>query len=322
MNGKMLVAGAAAMLALGASASAFDGLWAMNLPYDEFPAGHLVIRSGADGKTEVDMLCRDSSPVRCHVVQIDGNKFRFERRRYRVDGELKGDEMDCTLTFFDDEENTKVAFSGKAFKAKRNPPIDPKASVKDAKFGPAIDLLAEGLDGFESLTDADPEGSWSWDETEKVLSNRLKRTLGGRPIPGVNIKTIREDFTDFRLDCEVRVPAGSNSGLYLRGRYEIQVIDSFGKAPDYHNMGALYGRLTPSVAAERKAGEWQTLSVILYKRHLSVTLNGKTIIDDRPVEGITGGAIDANEFTPGPLYIQGDHSDADYRNMKLFPAIN
>ena len=73
------------------------------------------------------------------------------------------------------------------------------------------------------------------------------------------------------------------------------------------------------MAAEKKAGEWQTVDVTLYKRHLTVVLNGVTIIDNVPVVGITGGAMTANEFVSGPLYIQGDHSDADFRNMILTP---
>ena len=86
-------------------------------------------------------------------------------------------------------------------------------------------------------------------------------------------------------------------------------------------MAAYYGRVAPSVAAEKPAGEWQHVSITLYKRHLTVVLNGTTILDNVPVVGVTGGAIDAHEFVPGPLYIQGDHSDADYRNMILRKAL-
>lgn len=86
-------------------------------------------------------------------------------------------------------------------------------------------------------------------------------------------------------------------------------------------MAAFYGRITPKVAAEKPAGEWQHVDVTLYKRHVTIVLNGITIIDNESVEGVTGGAIDANEFVPGPLYLQGDHSDADYKNMILRPAI-
>ena len=113
---------------------------------------------------------------------------------------------------------------------------------------------------------------------------------------------------------------GCNSGVYLRGIYEIQVLDSYGKPVDMHHMAAYYGRVVPKVAAEKPAGEWQHVSVTLYKRHLTVVLNGVTIIEDAPVVGITGGAIDADEFVPGPIYLQGDHSDADFKNMILRPA--
>ena len=64
------------------------------------------------------------------------------------------------------------------------------------------------------------------------------------------------------------------------------------------------------------------MDVTLYKRHVTVVLNGEKIIDNQPVEGVTGGAIDSNDFVPGPIYLQGDHSDADYKNMYLTPILH
>ena len=157
---------------------------------------------------------------------------------------------------------------------------------------------------------------------EKVLSNVLPVNEKGEKIHGANIMSKRTDFFDFNLSYDVRVPKGSNSGVYLRSRYEIQTFDSYGKPLDCHNMAAYYGRVTPSVAAEKPAGEWQHVDVTLYKKHLTVVLNGSTIIDNAPVTGITGGAVDANEDIPGPMYIQGDHSDADYKNMILRPVVD
>jgi len=119
----------------------------------------------------------------------------------------------------------------------------------------------------------------------------------------------------------VRVPKKSNSGVYLRGRFEIQVVDSYGQKVNEHNMAAYYGRVVPKVAAEKPAGEWQHVSVTLYRQHLTVVLNGQTIIENAPVVGVTGGAIDANLFAAGPIYLQGDHSDADFKNMILRPAM-
>ena len=90
---------------------------------------------------------------------------------------------------------------------------------------------------------------------------------------------------------------------------------------DCHNMGAYYGRVTPAKAVEKPAGEWQHVDVTLCNRHLTVILNGTVILDDVPIVGITGGALDADEFVPGPIYLQGDHSDADFKNMILRPVL-
>ena len=142
----------------------------------------------------------------------------------------------------------------------------------------------------------------------------------GQRVSFGNLRTDKE-FEDFKLTLEVSIPEGSNSGVYLRGMYEIQVQDSYGKPLDSHNMGALYSRITPSVAAEKKAGEWQNLEIILYKRHLTVVLNGKKIIDNKPVYGPTGGAMQADVNKPGPIYLQGDHGKVSYRNMVLTPIL-
>jgi len=86
-------------------------------------------------------------------------------------------------------------------------------------------------------------------------------------------------------------------------------------------MGALYGRITPAVTAEKPAGEWQTVDITLCDRHVTVILNGQKIIDNQPVLGCTGGAITSDEFVPGPIYLQGDHTDVSYRNMVLTPIV-
>jgi hypothetical protein len=84
-------------------------------------------------------------------------------------------------------------------------------------------------------------------------------------------------------------------------------------------MGALYSRIAPVVNAEKPAGEWQSMEMTLCDRHLTVVLNGKTIIDNQPVYGPTGGALTSDVFAPGPLYLQGDHGKISYRNIVLTP---
>ena len=135
-----------------------------------------------------------------------------------------------------------------------------------------------------------------------------------------NLRTERE-FEDFNLTLEVNVPKGGNSGVYLRGIYETQVVDSYGKALDPHNMGAIYSRITPLVAAEKPAGEWQTMDITLVDRHATVILNGQKIIDNQPLLGCIGGALWSDELRPGPIYLQGDHTGSSYRNIVLRPVV-
>ena len=84
-------------------------------------------------------------------------------------------------------------------------------------------------------------------------------------------------------------------------------------------MGAVYGRVAPSVTADRPAGEWQHVDVTLCDRHATVVLNGVKIIDNAPLRGITGGALSPDQFAPGPIMIQGSHNGGAYRNMVLAP---
>ena len=135
---------------------------------------------------------------------------------------------------------------------------------------------------------------------------------------GANLKTTRA-FDDFRLHFEVICPERANSGMYLRGRYEIQIESGpVGRGPAERAMGSIYGRIAPKVAMANKAGEWEVFDVTLVGRTLTVVRNGVTTIDRQEIEGITGGALDANEAEPGPFYIQGDHGGGlKFRNITV-----
>ncbi len=292
------------------------GNWGAKLPYSQMYASSMIFSRDKDGTAKAFVLWRWGSPAWCKDVKIEGNTFSFRHPYGQLfRGKVEGDKLFAEIASCDKNGNPTGAFQ--AFQGWRNPEIVP-VKISDAKFGEPIDLLKDGLDGWKSMN---PDAFFGWKFKDGVLSNILTDADGKRKHGGANIMTKRSDFFDFNLEYDVRVPAKSNSGVYLRGRYECQVVDSYGKALDCHNMGAYYGRVTPSVAAEKPAGEWQHVSVTLYKRHMTVVLNGKTIIDNVPVTGVTGGAIDADEFVKGPIYLQGDHSDADYRNMILRPAL-
>lgn len=139
------------------------------------------------------------------------------------------------------------------------------------------------------------------------------------PVSGSNLITDAK-FNDFKLHIEFRYPEGSNSGVYLRGRYEIQVCDTRGPEPARDSLGAIYGFIIPNRPAWKNPGEWQTLDVTLVGRIVTVALNGQTIISEQPIPGITGGALDSKEGEPGPIMLQGDHGPIDYRNIIIRPA--
>ena len=139
------------------------------------------------------------------------------------------------------------------------------------------------------------------------------------PQSGVNIRT-NKSFNDFKLHIEFRYPKESNSGVYLRGRYEVQVEDSKGKEPLNIYLGGVYGFIDPLWMMAKEAGEWQSYDITLVGRLVTVVVNGKKVIESQPIPGVTGGALDANESEPGPIMMQGDHGPIEYRNIILTPA--
>jgi hypothetical protein len=134
---------------------------------------------------------------------------------------------------------------------------------------------------------------------------------------GANLKTSRK-FNDFKAHFEVNCPDGGNSGFYLRGRYEVQIeYESLTLNPPERRIGSIYGRITPK-EMPRVPGTWETFDVTLVGRIVTVMRNGVTTIDHQEIEGITGGALDANEGEPGPFYLQGDHTGGlKFRNITV-----
>ena len=135
---------------------------------------------------------------------------------------------------------------------------------------------------------------------------------------GANLKTTRE-FDDFKLHIEFNCPDDGNSGIYLRGRYELQVeYEPLSKNPPERRIGSIYGRLTPAVDLPRKPGTWESFDITLVGRTVTVVRNGVVILDRQEISGITGGALDANEAEPGPIFLQGDHTGGlRFRNIQV-----
>ena len=243
------------------------------------------------------------SDTRRHVV---AQTYTFERTGDKLTGTLVSPTRDGMNV-------TTNRFTGW-----RLPDTGTAPDLSKVKYGTPVRLFnGKDLTGWRLINPRQANGF-------KVINGELVNDPvapeGQRGVSFGNLRTDSE-FEDFKLTLEVNVPAGSNSGVYLRGIYEIQVVDSYGRELDSHNMGGLYSRITPSEAAEKRAGEWQTMEMILCDRHLTVVLNGKKIIDNKPVYGPTGGAMHADVLKPGPIYLQGDHGRVLYRNIVLTPIL-
>jgi hypothetical protein len=186
-------------------------------------------------------------------------------------------------------------------------PVWPSTLPK-RKPGKPIDLF-NGKD-VSGWLGQDPGRPLGWSVKDGILMNQGKDAN--------NIYTAQK-FNDFHLEVEFNVDSKSNSGVYLRGRYEIQVLEGFGRPLDVHSQGALYGFIVPAVNADKPAGEWQTYEITLIANRVTVILNGAKIIDNGEVPGITGGALDANEKEPGPIMLQGDHGRVQFRKVRITP---
>jgi hypothetical protein len=177
---------------------------------------------------------------------------------------------------------------------------------KEPAWGEPIKIFnGKNLDGWKTQK---PENQW-------VVENGVLKS----PKSGSNLLTT-QNFKDFKLHIEFRIPQGSNSGIYLRGRYELQIIDSKGQEPASILFAGIYGFVTPNQDAALPAGEWQTYDITLIGRRVSIVANGKKTITDAIIPGITGGAIDSNEGEPGPILLQGDHGPVEFRNIVITPA--
>lgn len=171
---------------------------------------------------------------------------------------------------------------------------------------PIILFNGRDLTGWQPAITSRPGG---WSVKEALLTNST----------GAVDLVSDKKFWNFDLHVEFLIGARSNSGIGLRGRYEVQIIDDFGRPPSLHGNGALYSRILPSANASRMPGEWQVFDIRLIGRQVSVMLNGMRIIDKGLIDGLTAIAIDPNEADPGPFVLQGDHGFVQFRRIIVYP---
>jgi hypothetical protein len=237
-------------------------------------------------------------------VRFAGGVMRFaippqwerDTAALRVEGTLDGDRLSGTLTTPGGERHRWTA--SRAPHLRRATP---------ATWGAPVTLFnGRDLAGWTTRG-----GENRWRVVDGVLTN-----AGG----GANLVTT-DSFGDFRLQVEFRYPPGSNSGVYLRGRYEVQIEDSPERVePGPLHVGGVYGFLPPTENAAKAPGEWQRFDITLVGRRVTVVLNGRTVIADQVIPGITGGALDSDEGAPGPILLQGDHGPIEFRRIVLTPA--
>lgn len=236
-------------------------------------------------------------------VKFDNGKFSFSippqwesgNGYYTVEGELTADGIKGTQTLPDGK---KLNFMGvKAPYLKRD---------AAPKWGKKIKLFnGKDLSGWHAT------GENQWEVKDGILTN---------PKAGANLISDQK-FDDFKLKVKFRIPEGSNAGVYLRGRYEVQIEDSPKNAhPSNVLYGGVYGFLTPSEIANLGPGQWQTYEITLIGRMVTIVTNGKTVISNQEIPGITGGALDSNEGESGPIYLQGDHGPIEFAEISITPA--
>jgi hypothetical protein len=220
---------------------------------------------------------------------------QYEDREFQFEGKLDGDHLAGTATGYDSAPSDWVAQRAPALKRNHAP-----------EWGTETKLF----DGSSMIAWRPQGGGSNWTVRDNQLVN-LKS--------GANLMTL-DNFEDFKLHVEFKCPKGSNSGIYLRGRYEVQIEDDEGPQLNVHSMGAIYGFFAPCVKMSKGPSEWQSFDITLVGRVVTVVFNGDTIIDRQTIPGITGGAIDSDEGRPGPILIQGDHGAVMFRNITITPA--
>ncbi len=304
------------------TANPYIGRWALTIP--DGAAGWLGVVE-KDGKLSASILWGGGSVLPVNDVKVEGDKL-IVTRIHETPRDPKKTSIE-TITATRDGDNLKLTTVTKrpdgsqtqpaTFTGRRIPPLPPKPDLSKVKFGKPVVLFdGKNLDAWKLIGNA----ANGWSVQDGIMVNKPVQQEGKPHVSYGNLRTVAE-FEDFNLKLEVNVAKGENSGVYLRGIYEVQVCDSFGRRLDSHNMGGIYSRITPTVNAEKAPGEWQTLDMTLVDRHATVILNGKKIIDNQPLLGCTGGALWSDESKPGPIYLQGDHTGVRYRNIVLTPVV-
>jgi len=258
----------------------------------------------ADGKLSFRRALRIGPP------EYPGGPYTGEREMLDLEASLKGDDIRVVMKTPDGQPFVHVG--------KRLPPLPPKPDLSKVKFGKPIRLF-NGVDltGWKLIN---PRKINGWKVKDGELINETPKKTFDAFAPYGNLRTERS-FGDSKLTIDFNVPPGGNSGIYVRGAYEAQVVDRDSRMQGLQGVGAIFSRVKPTKNAGKPGGQWQSYEITIVDRHATVVLNGETVIDNQPVIGNTNGAFQADVMSPGPLHLQGDHTSVRYRNIVLYPVI-
>ncbi len=290
----------------GGATKAFLGRWDLTLkaPDREFPSW-IEIKEN-DGKVSADFVSRSGNARPLPKIEIKGNHILFvspkeeEARKQDMvfEGSLAGQALSGTTTGQDGTPWTWTGVRAPSLKRTGAP-----------KWGKPVKLFdGSDLAGWRMMP-ADGKPAWTVENGELVT-----------PGSGPELATEKK-WQDFKLHIEYNCGKDSNSGVYLRGRYEVQIeTETKGELPSQHT-GGVYGFLAPTPEHQCTPGAWEMYDITLIGRRVTVVQNGTTVIDDKEIPGITGGAVDSHEGEPGPIYLQGSESGhVRFRNIVITPA--
>ena len=289
-----------------ASAKRFFGRWDLTLkaPDREYPSWLEVSEEG--GKLKAQMVGRWGNARALPKVEVTGGRLTFvspkEEESSKSDlvfeGKLAGKQL---VGIVNGPDGNNWAWTGQ-----RAPSL--KKTGTPTWDRPVHLFNGKDLSGWKPDKE-NPKAAWKVEDGVLVS-------------PGHGPELINlSKFEDFKLHIEFNCGPNSNSGIYLRGRYEVQVENNSIQEPPSHHTGGVYGFLAPSPEMPRKTDEWQTFDITLIGRSVTVVQNGQTIIDNQEIPGITGGALDSHEERPGPIYLQGsEDGHVSFRNIVVTPA--
>ncbi len=287
------------------SGNVFLGRWDLTLegPDREYPSWLEIRRDG--GQLKAEMVGRWGNARPLPKVEVSKHGLTFvspkEEEASAADMVFEGALVGKTLS------GTVNGPDGKVWQwtGRRAPALK---TSSEPKWGKPIPLFnGKNLNGWKMKG----PGTTVW----KVENSNLIT-------PGNGPELINDSkFEDFKLHVEFKAEADSNSGVYLRGRYEVQIETDSADEPPSHHTGGVYGFLAPVPELPRKPGEWQSFDITLIGRWITVVQNGQTIIDHKEIPGISGGALDSHEELPGPIYLQGsEKGHVAYRSIIITPA--